>query len=307
MLMLISLLACLPEPAEPTLVEPTSTTRSGSDAAVAVGPQQRRLADGRLPLKSGTVSELPQELKAGLDPSLHQTLLALTNRSYGACASCIDGGLSAADCYAQCPVQYKVSWIAGQLLTQDAADETVLNSFNFKQGWVDFPEVLGPVVQGKAHSGSPVTLWVIMDYESPFTADSWQAGLDMQAKHPELTLRPLFWHPDRHRSASVAARAAMAADEQGKFLEMNALLLAPGASLDRMSLLAMGDSLGLDMAVFRAAIVDSRLREHVQSHVNAGQDVGVRGLPCFFVNGWRMRGVPQPDQLARLLALEMTP
>ncbi|MFT5586663.1 MAG: hypothetical protein ACI9VR_004262 [Cognaticolwellia sp.] len=307
MLIFISLLACTHEPAEATIIEPSNTTRIGSDAAVAVGPQQRRLADGRLPLKVGKVTELPAALKADLDPSLHQTMLTISNQSYGACASCIDEGLSAADCYAECPVQPKVSGLAGQLLAQGAPDEIVLNSFNFKQGWVEFPELLGPVVQGKDHKGSPVTLWVVMDYESPFAADSWQAALDMQTQHPELNIRPLFWHPDRHQSASIAARSAMAAEAQGKFSEFNALLLAPGAALDRMSLIVMAESLGLDMAAFRAGLVDSPLRDRAQSHVNAGQKVGVRGLPCFFVNGWRMRGVPQPEQLARLVALEMTP
>ena len=308
MLLWISLLACTPdEPAEPGIVEPITTSRSRPDAAVALAPQQRRLADGRLPLTWGEGKELPEGLKKDLDPSLHQTLLTAGNQSYGACAFCVEQGISATDCYAECPVQQKVSWFAGQLLAQGAEDKTVLNSFKFKQGWVDMPQLEGPQVTGQASKGAAVTLWVVMDYESPFAADSWQAALDMQQDHPELILRPLFWHPERHESAGLAARAAFAAAEQGKFEEMNALLLEPGASLDRMSLVGMGEVLSLDMAKFRAAMVDAPLRDSVQSHVNAGQQVGVRGLPCFFVNGWRMRGVPLPEQVARLVALEKIP
>ena len=308
MLLWISLLACTPdEPVEPGIVEPITTTRSRPDAAVALAPQQRRLADGRLPLVWGQVEELPEGLKKDLDPSLHQTLLTASNQSYGACAACIDEGLSAADCYAQCPVQQKVSWFAGQLLAQGADDKTVLNSFKFKQGWVDIPQLEGPSVAGQPAKGAAVTLWVVMDYESPFAADSWQAALDIQKAHPELSVRPMFWHPERHEAASLAARAALAAAEQGKFQEMNALLLEPGASLDRMSLVTMGESLSLDMASFRAALVDAPMRGRVQSHVNAGQGAGVRGLPCFFVNGWRVRGVPLPEQVARLVALEKIP
>lgn len=308
MLLWISLLACTPDgPAEPGIVEPISTSRSRPDAAVALGPQQRRLADGRLPLTWGEVTELPEELKEGLDPSVQASLLTATNQSYGACAECVKDGISAADCYAECPVQRKVSWFAGQLLAQGADDKTVLDSFKFKQGWVDLPEVEGPSVPAKTTKGAPVTLWVVMDYESPFAQDAWQAALDMQAQHPELSIRPLYWSPDRHESASLAARAAVAAAEQGKFLEMNALLLEPGASLDRMSLVEMGERLSLDMAAFRAALVDAPMRERVQSHVNAGQSAGVRGMPCFFVNGWRVRGVPLPEELARLVALEKIP
>lgn len=308
MLLWISLLACTPdESAEPDIVVPISSTRSSPNAAVALTPEQRRLADGRLPLSRGSVGELPEALKADLDPSLHATLLAVSNQSYGACASCIEQGFSAADCYAECPAQQKVSWLAGQMLADGVEDQLVLDSFKFKQGWVDLPELEGPVVAGQASTGPAVTLWVVMDYQSPFAADSWQAALDIQGEHPSLSLRPLFWHPERHESAGLAARAAFAASEQGKFEEMNALLLQPQAALDRMSLVAMGETLGLDMAQFRAALVDAPLRGSVQSHVNASQQAGVRGLPCFFVNGWRIRGVPLHEQVARLVALEKTP
>jgi protein-disulfide isomerase len=193
------------------------------------------------------------------------------------------------------------------MLADGAEDKVVLDSFKFKQGWVDIPELEGPLLEGKASAGGAVTLWVVMDYESPFAADSWQAALDIQTEYPSLSVRPLFWLPERHESAALAARAAFAANEQGKFVEMNALLLQPGASLDRMALVTMGESLGLDMSKFRAALVDAPLRQSVQSHVNAGQAVGVRGLPCYFVNGWRIRGVPLHEQVARLVALEKIP
>lgn len=308
MLLWISLLACTPdESAEPDIVEPISSTRSSPNAAVALTPEQRRLADGRLPLVRGTVEELPDALKADLDPNLHATLLAASNQSYGACASCIEQGRSAAECYGECPAQQKVSWLAGQMLADGADNKLVLDSFKFKQGWVDIPELKGPILEGKPSAGGAVTLWVVLDYESPFAADSWQAALDIQAEYPELSVRPLFWHPERHESAGLAARAAFAASEQGKFEEMNALLLKPEASLDRMALVTMGESLDLDMAKFRAAMVDAPLRKSVQSHVNAGQAVGVRGLPCYFVNGWRIRGVPLHEQVARLVALEKIP
>lgn len=307
MTLLISLLACTPEPIEPTVVAPIQTTRAGPDHAVALNPEQRRLADGRMPLNWSKVTELPEPLQEGLGAEDQARLLTATNQSYGACASCIEAGATAADCYAECPVQQKVSWVAGRLLRDGEPDVVVLDSFKFKQGWVPVPELEGPAVPGQDSSGPAVTLWVVLDYESPFAADAWQAGLDIQAENPVLTVRPLYWHPDRHESAGLAARAAIAAHEQGKFVEMNGMLLEPGASLDRMSLVSMAEKAGLDLAAFRSALVDAPVRNKVQAHVNAGQKMGVRGMPCFFVNGWRIRGVPLPEQVLRLVALEKMP
>lgn len=304
---LLFLLACTPEPTGPTVVEPIQTTRSGPDKPVALPPEGRRLADGRMPLNWGEVSVLPAPLQEGLSPEVQERLLTASNQSYGACASCIEAGTSAADCYATCPVQHKVSRLAGRLLMDGEPDKVVLDSFKFKQGWVPVPELDGPSVPAPDTSGAELILWVVMDYESPFAADAWQAGLDIQAENPSLTLRPLYWHPERHENANLAARAAMAAGEQGKFKEMNALLLAPDVSLDRMSLVAMAEQLELDMGAFRAALVDAPVREKVQAHVNAGQQMGVRGMPCFFVNGWRIRGVPLPEQVMRLVGLEKMP
>ena len=92
---------------------------------------------------------------------------------------------------------------------------------------------------------------------------------------------PLPMHPD----APLAARAAVAAQAQGKFWQMHDWMFAHQRELDRASLEKAAASLGMDLAKFRAALDNAATESRVQADAQAAQTVGVSATPTFFVNG----------------------
>jgi protein-disulfide isomerase len=143
----------------------------------------------------------------------------------------------------------------------------------------------------KGRADAPVTVVVFTDYECPF------------CKKAEATLRAiesqygrdvrLVWknHPlPFHNGARLAAQAALAAHEQGKFWEYHEALFAHQREIDRASLERYAEDLGLDMDKFRTAIDSERIEAQVAADSADASRLGVAGTPTFFVNGRRVIG-----------------
>ena len=64
-----------------------------------------------------------------------------------------------------------------------------------------------------------------------------------------------------HDKAHLAAEAALAANEQGKFWEMHDKLFANQQALDRPNLEKYAEELGLNMAKFKAALDTGKFKD----------------------------------------------
>jgi protein-disulfide isomerase len=100
-------------------------------------------------------------------------------------------------------------------------------------------------------------------------------------------VRVIFRHYplEQHAMAYRAALAAEAARAQGKFWEYATLLFANQTSLTEAKLLEFASQVGLDRARFEASLARKDSALLVESDLDAGARVGVRGTPAVFVNG----------------------
>jgi protein-disulfide isomerase len=64
-----------------------------------------------------------------------------------------------------------------------------------------------------------------------------------------------------HNNAHIAAEAALAAHEQGKFWEMHDKLFANQQGLDKDSLVKYASELGLDVGKFKAALETGKFKQ----------------------------------------------
>lgn len=104
-----------------------------------------------------------------------------------------------------------------------------------------------------------------------------------------------------------AANAAMCANEQGKFWEMQAILYANWngenqGNLSDRRLQAMAESIGLDMNAFNACFNANKFESEIQADFNKGKDMGVNGTPTVFVNGTQVGQagkIPTYDEIAQ--------
>jgi protein-disulfide isomerase len=99
---------------------------------------------------------------------------------------------------------------------------------------------------------------------------------------------PLSAHPH----AMSAARAAVAAGNQGKFWEMHDLLFEHQQQLEEEDLEQYAEQLGLNMERFRAAMASPETQRKIDTDKEEGQRVGVEGTPTFFIDGRHFQEPP---------------
>jgi len=110
---------------------------------------------------------------------------------------------------------------------------------------------------------------------------------------------------DFHKKAQLAAEAAMAAHEQGKFWEFINVAFANQKALDRVDLEKYAQQVGLDMDAFKKALDTRKFKKRVQEDLEAGKKVGVRGTPTIFVNGRKYEGPREADKMIELIDKEI--
>lgn len=88
-----------------------------------------------------------------------------------------------------------------------------------------------------------------------------------------------------HANARKAAEAANAAHAQGKFFEYAAILFKHQDALDVASLKKYAGELGLNKALFDAAVDSGKYAAEVRHDLDDGEKYGVDGTPTIFVNG----------------------
>jgi protein-disulfide isomerase len=108
-----------------------------------------------------------------------------------------------------------------------------------------------------------------------------------------------------HDKAHLAAEAALAANDQGKFWEMHDKLFANQTALDRPNLEQYAQELGLNMAKFKAALDSGKFKERVDRETKEGGSVGVTGTPTFFINGHILVGAQPVDAFKTAIDAEL--
>jgi protein-disulfide isomerase len=151
---------------------------------------------------------------------------------------------------------------------------------------------------------APITLLEYGDYECPDCLNAMPIVNELRQRLGDK-LRFVFRHfPNSsiHPRASVAAMAAEAAGEQGKFWEMHDALFRHQKDLFDLDLPHLALSLGLEIYRFEREIESNAWSRRVREHFDGGEKSGVRGTPTFFINGKRYRGKITVD--AMLAAIE---
>ncbi|MBL7662125.1 thioredoxin domain-containing protein [bacterium] len=96
-----------------------------------------------------------------------------------------------------------------------------------------------------------------------------------------------------HDQAKPAAKAALAAKEQGKFWEMHDVLFQNQRELGKTAWEDLAKKVaGLDAAKFAADLKanDKKYDEMILADMKLAESLGVEGTPGFFVNGVQVRG-----------------
>jgi protein-disulfide isomerase len=159
----------------------------------------------------------------------------------------------------------------------------------------------------KGPADAPVTIIEFSDFECPYCKRGY-ANLDEAVSKFDGKVKVAFKHYPLpfHKEAKPAAKAAMAAGEQGKFWEMHDLLFKNQKQLKQDGIYEkLAKQLGLNMAKFKEDMQKPEYDEIIKQDMQQGQKVGVRGTPAFFINGTRLVGAQPPARFEQVIKQEL--
>jgi protein-disulfide isomerase len=149
----------------------------------------------------------------------------------------------------------------------------------------------------KGPDAAAITLVEFADFECPHCGE-FAPLLDKLVDHHKAEVRfvfknyPLAGHPH----ADIAARAAVAAGEQGKFWEMHHALFANQRHLEQTDLDSYAKELGLDVGRFHADMQSQKTTDRIAKDKKLGEDLQIQGTPSIFVNGRSYDGHQDLDE-----------
>ncbi|MCU1281670.1 MAG: DSBA-like thioredoxin protein, partial [bacterium] len=158
----------------------------------------------------------------------------------------------------------------------------------------------------KGPKTAKVTIVQISDFQCPFCSRVEPTISDLEKEYGK-NLR-VVWKNDPlpfHQNAMPAAKAAMAAGQQGKFWEMHDKLFADQAHLDEATYEKYAQELGLNVSKFKAAMASPELEADIKQDVATALKFGVQGTPGFFINGRPLRGAQPKEQFKAVIDKEM--
>jgi protein-disulfide isomerase len=159
---------------------------------------------------------------------------------------------------------------------------------------------------------APITIMIWSDFECPACGRIVPTVERIAEKHGQKVrlVHKLYPLKDKHPHAEMAARAAIAAQRQGKFWEMEKLLFDNQKELGEGKIEGFAKDLGLDMGRFRADMKDAAAARIIaRDQVDADRS-GLTGTPFILINGREFDlGLfrPEPDLEAWIATeLELT-
>jgi protein-disulfide isomerase len=133
-----------------------------------------------------------------------------------------------------------------------------------------------------------VTIVEFVDYECPFCSRFHDPMVEAVKAFPNDAAYIIKHFPlSFHANARPAAKAALAAGEQGKFHEMSDLILDNQQSLSEATYEKLAKDLGLNVSKFKDDLKnnDAKYEKILNDDMALGGTVDVRGTPSYYING----------------------
>jgi protein-disulfide isomerase len=149
-------------------------------------------------------------------------------------------------------------------------------------------------VKGPADAVVTIVEWA--DFECPFCMMMAPLLESLVERFPgQVRVAYKFYPLKSHKNGELAARAAIAANGQGKFWPMHELLFANQGKLERRDIEGIAKKVELDMVKFKADITADATSSWLDKDMKQADELGLEGTPLIYING---RLVPL-EQLAQ--------
>ena len=143
----------------------------------------------------------------------------------------------------------------------------------------------------RGSSRAPVTVTVFCDFECRYCRRL-KPRLDELERTHRQSIQIVFKQLPlpMHEHSRLAAKAALAAQNQGRFWELGDLMFQSDEPLDRDRIETLATRAGLDLERFQSDLESKAIDQRLERDLTDADRVGARGTPTTFINGKRISG-----------------
>lgn len=162
---------------------------------------------------------------------------------------------------------------------------------------------------------APLELIEFADFQCPHCEHLWSSIKAYRALHPDAVRARFVHYPldsacnpsggTMHPHACNASRAAICADQQGKFWEYADQLFANQTDLSKTALLHYASSVELDVDALETCMADPATDHRLQADIARGDAIELQSTPTLLVNGYKIEGALIPP-IFNALMTELT-
>jgi len=169
---------------------------------------------------------------------------------------------------------------------------------------VEIPITDADPMLGKATA--PITVVQYAEYQCPYCGMAADTVDALLKEYPDQ-VRVIFkdFPLNFHERAMPAAVAAHCAGEQGKYWELNRLMLKNQQALQDTDLDGYAKQIGLDVDSWMACRGSGKYEPVISAGVTDAQKLGVQATPTFFVNGIMLSGAQPIDAFKPIIEKEL--
>lgn len=145
-----------------------------------------------------------------------------------------------------------------------------------------------------------VTVVEFFDYNCPYCRRAMDEVQGLLDDDPNVRLVYREW-PILGEGSVFAAKAALAAREQGKYEAFHWALMGMSGRAEAASVMRVAAEVGLDVDQLRRDMEAPDIQEHLETSMNLAQTLGFNGTPSFVVGEQLVPGFVEKSQLVEVV------
>jgi protein-disulfide isomerase len=241
-----------------------------------------------------TATDLPNVDMAGLSPDQKHAVLKLLREEACTCGC----GMKMAQCRMQdpkCAFSRMSASAAVKAIKEGKSPDQMRSAALAENHLKTLDDPVKIKIDGspfKGPAGAKLTIVEFSDFQCPYCSKAAFALDELSRKYSSDVRLVYKQYPIAmiHSQATLAARASLAANNQGKFWVLHDRMFNNSNKLSRENILAWAKELNMDMPRFTKDLDAKETAAIVDRDVKEGDDIGVLGTPTVFLNGKRYNG-----------------
>ncbi|MCC9625504.1 DsbA family protein [Thalassospira sp. MA62] len=137
---------------------------------------------------------------------------------------------------------------------------------------------------------APVTVIEFFDYHCGYCKRAFDGVMDLAEEHDGKVRTIFVEFPILREESADAARAALAAAKQGKYIEVHKAFMDNRGILDEDRINELAEGAGIDVAQMREDMQSPEVAGMLANYNAMARSIGVNGTPAFLVNGTMVSG-----------------